>query len=246
MESLRSTFPLDEVAITRAALGQVFAAPITWAPLVPVVAAYTVFDVPGVIVFAFGVIVLIAIGAYWRTQWAALTGSLRRQRIRDHNLAQNELLKAGARDLRRDGAPDYARRIEEFLEVKVLVERRLHEDGALSEQKIQLEQLVDSLCFGVRDQLCALAGQEKAHDPGERQATLARVSAAFDTLQATVAELDTILGPNDAPAALTGASLEEITRRLREEAEIARRVRARLRLPEAADLSSAPSPPRLE
>ena len=246
MDRLRSTFPLDEGAIARAALRQVFSSPITWAPFVPVVAAYTIFDAPGLFTFAFGVVVLLAIGAYWSRQWEALTGSLRRRQIQDHNLAQNELLKQDAGKLRRDGAVDLARRLEEFLDVKILVERRLHDDGGLSEQKIQIEQLVDSLCFGVSDQLSALAEHGKNHEPADREATLARVSTAFETLQATVAELDTILGPSEAPAALTGASLEEITRRLREEAEIARRVRARLRAPEAADLSSAPGPPRLE
>jgi hypothetical protein len=244
MDRLRSTFPFDEVAIARAALGHVFTAPITWAPLVPVVAAYTIFDVPALIACAFGAVVVIALGAYWRTEWEKLTGGLRRQWIRDHNLAQNDLLKADARDLRRDGAPEYAHRLEQFLEAKILVERRLHEEGALNEQKIQIEQLVDSLCFGVRDQLCALAAQEKSRAPEDREGTLVRVSAAFETLQATVAELDTILGPIDSAASLTGASLEEITRRLQEEAEIARRVRARLRLPESADLS--PAPPRNE
>ena len=46
MENLRSTFPLDHAAITRQALGRVLTDPITWVPLVPAVAAYTIFDVP--------------------------------------------------------------------------------------------------------------------------------------------------------------------------------------------------------
>jgi hypothetical protein len=246
MDRMRSTFPLDESAIARAALRQICTAPVTWAPLVPVVAAYTVFDVPGLIALAFGVVVALAIFAYWRKQWPEITDALRRVQIHDHNLAQNELLKTSARKLLQGGEPDFASRLEDFLKVKILVERRLHEDGALSEQKIQIEQLVDSLCFGVRDELTGMAEHGKSHDPEDRRGTLNRVSTAYETLRATVAELDTILGPSDSPAALAGASLEEITRRLHDEAEIARRVRARLRQPESADLSPAPIPPRIE
>lgn len=233
MDRIRSTFPLDESAISRAALRQVLTDPITWVPLVPVVAAYTVFDVPGLVVAGCGGMVLLGVGAYWRKQWSGVTEGVRRLTIRQHNCAQDELLKQGAAELRRAGAKDYAGRLEQFLKIKTAVERRLHEDGLLTEQKMQLEQLVDSLCFGVRDQLTALAHQEKSREPVDREAALARIATAYDTLQSTVAELDTILGPTDAPAGLSHASLEEITRRLHEEAEIARRVQARLRQPEA-------------
>ena len=41
MWNLRSTFPLDEAALARRALGQILADPITWAPLAPAVAACT-------------------------------------------------------------------------------------------------------------------------------------------------------------------------------------------------------------
>ncbi len=96
------------------------------------------------------------------------------------------------------------------------------------DQVTAIEQLVDGLCFGVRDQLSALALQEQKGAPIQRTETLAQVDAAFETLRTTLAELDTIVGPSDSPAQLTKGSLEEITRRLREESEIARRVQARL------------------
>jgi hypothetical protein len=244
MENFRSTFPLDDAAITRKALGKVLTDPITWVPLVPAVAAYTLFDVPALIAMAFGAVVLGGVGAFWRKQWAGIVETLRRQAIADHNRAQNAVLKAAADELRLAGAPKYAQKLEQFLAVKSQVEQRLHEDGTISGQKIQLEQLVDSLCFGVRDQLATLALKESRNEPIDRKAALAQVDAAFETLQTTIAELDIILGPSEVPGGAAAASLEEITRRLREEAEIARRVQARLRGEERA---AAPSePPRME
>jgi hypothetical protein len=244
MENYRSTFPLDQGAITRQALSRVMTDPITWVPLVPVVAAYAVFDVPALIALALGLVVLGGVAAFWRKQWSSITDELRRKAIVDHNRAQDAILKAAADELHLGGAPSYAHKLKQFLAVKSQVEQRLHEDGALTPQKMQLEQLVDSLCFGVRDQLAALALKEQRREPVDRAAALAQVVAAFETLQSTVADLDIILGPGEAPAGAASATLEEVTRRLREEAEIARRVQARLRGEERGAVAS--EPPKME
>jgi hypothetical protein len=237
MDNFRSTFPLNEPAITRAALGRLLTDPITWVPLIPAVAAYTIFDMPALFSLVLGAIALGGVGAFWRKQWNGITEGLRRQAIENHNRAQNAILKAGADELRLAGAGKYAQQLEEFLAIKSKVEQRLHEDGHITAQKVQLEQLIDSLCFGVRDQLTSLALKEKKREPVDRKAALAQVDSAFETLETTVAELDTILGPTVTPGGTANASLEEITRRLREEAEIARRVQARLRAQEAEPTS---------
>lgn len=244
MDNFRSTFPLDEAAITRRALGKVLTDPITWVPLVPAVAAYTIFDLPAVLALGIGALVLGGVGAFWRKQWDGITGGLRRQAINDHNRAQDAILTAATDEFRLAKEPAYAHKLEQFLIVKRKVEQRLHEDDEITGQKMQLEQLVDSLCFGVRDQLQALALKERNDEAVDRKAALAQVDAAFATLQSTVAELDTILGPTDAPSGARNASIEEITQRLREETDIARRVQARLRAQEIT--TTAAEPPRAE
>ena len=244
MENFRSTFPLNEAAIARKALSQIMTDPITWVPLVPAVAAYAIFNVPALMSLLFGALVLGGVGMYWRKHWDGVTDALRRKAIADHNRAQDAILKAAADDLRLNGAAAYASKIEQFLAVKRQVEARIHEDSAMTAQKIQIEQLIDALCFGVRDQLVALAAKERNREAVDRKAALAQVDAAFETLQSTASELDTILGPGAPPADATDASLAEITKRLREEGEIARRVQARLR---AEESEPAPSePPRME
>ena len=241
MDNFRSTFPLNEAAIARKALGQIMTDPITWVPLVPAVAAYSIFAVPAPVSLGFGALVLGGVGMYWRKQWEGITETLRRKAIADHNRAQDAVLKAAADELRLAGSAGYANKLDQFIVVKRQVEQRVHEDGGINAEKIQIEQLIDALCFGVRDQLAALAAKERNREPVERKAVLAQVDTAFATLQATAAELDTILGPSAPPANAANASLEEITRRLREEAEIARRVQARLRAPEEPDVST-PAP----
>ncbi|MEI9893354.1 MAG: hypothetical protein WDN28_05495 [Chthoniobacter sp.] len=244
MDNVRSTFPLDEAAIKRQALRQILTDPITWVPLVPVVAAYTIFGVPALLALVLWALVLGGIAAYWRRNWASLTDPLRRQAVTANNRAQDAILQAAVDELRAAREGSLAQKLAQFLGVKGQVEARLHEDGHLSPQKIQLEHLVDSLCFGVRDQLQALLARESKGVPIDRPAVLRQVDEAFQTLQAAVAELDAILGPTAAPEGAASTSLEEITRRLREETDIARRVQARLRAQETAEL--APEPPHLE
>ena len=244
MDNFRSTFPLNEAAIARQALGQILLDPITWVPLVPAVAAYTIFDIPALIALALGALVLGGVGAYWRKRWSGIVEDLRSKKITDHNRAQNAILGAGADELRLAGAANYAQRLEQFVQIKREVEQRLHEDGTITSQKVQLEQLIDSLCFGVRDQLIALAHKEKDGEPVDRKAALKRVDEAFETLRAAVSELDAILGPSDTPDGAASASIEEVTRRLREETDIARRVQARLRAQESTPVAG--DPPRME
>lgn len=241
MNSLRSTFPLDESAIRRKAFRQILTDPITWVPAVPAVAAYTIFDVSAFLSLGFASVVLGGVGAYWRKQWSGLVGNLRRQSVAEHNRLQDVVLKKAADDFQAAKENGFARKLEQFRVVKHKVEARLHEDGAFTAQKIQLEQLIDSLCFGVRDQLEAVLRQEEKGDVVDRDGVLAQVEEAFRTLQAAVSELDTILGPTAVPGDTTQASIEEITQRLREETEIARRVQARLRAQEDTEV---PAPSR--
>jgi hypothetical protein len=243
MQTYRSTFPLNNAAIAREALGQIFGDPVTWVPLLPAVAAYTLFDVPIILALIVELAVLAALVAYWRVRWGGMIETLRRKKIAEHNRAQDAMLSATVAELRQSGAQSYAERLKRFLQIKQEVEQRLHEDGTITEQKVQLERLVDSLCFSVSDQLSALAHRGDTADASDRAAILADVDAALQTLQTTAAELDTILGP---VAATDGTlnSIEDLTQRLREETEIARRVKARLR----AEYSVSPpsEPPRME
>jgi hypothetical protein len=200
--------------------------------------------VPVLLALAACALVFGCVAGYWRKQWTGITDELRRKTILAHNNAQNAILSAATDELRLAKEQSCAHKLKQFVAIKQKIEARIHEDGAITGQKVQIEQLVDSLCFGVRDQLVALVLKQSNGEKVDRKAVLQRVDAAFETLQSTAADLDTILGPTDAPAGTANASLEEITRRLREEGEIARRVQARLQAQEGS--SPAVEQPRSE
>ena len=233
MHNLRSTFPLNEAAITRATLGKIFIDPITWVPLMPIVAAYTYFDVPGWITLPLSGVVAVSVGSYWRKQWSGLWHNFQHKLIVDHNRAQDTFLQTAAAELRVAGAAHDAVLLSKFIKLKSEVERRLHQDGVVTNQKIQLDQLVDSLCFRVRDQLAAMAQVESELEPAQRLAMLAQVTFAYETLKSICTDLDLILGPSDMGEDEADQSLAAVTRRLREEADIAKRVQVRLHQAEA-------------
>src|SRR5215207_5632755 len=118
MNNFRSTFPLNEAAIARKALSQIMTDPITWVPLLPAIAAYTIFDVPAPVSLGFGAVVLGGVWVYWRKQWENLTATLRRKVVAEHNSAQDTLLKRTVDDLRLNGAAIYAAKLEQFLTTK--------------------------------------------------------------------------------------------------------------------------------
>ncbi len=241
MDNFRSTFPLNEAAIARKALGQILTDPITWVPLLPPVAAYTIFDLPVLLALGACALVFGGVAGYWRKQWTGITDELRHTAILAHNNAQNAILRAAADSFRLSKDPGCAHKLEQFIAIKQKIEARIHEDGEITAQKVQFEQLVDSLCFGVRDQMQSLVLKQSTGEEVDRKAILQQVDAAFETLQSTAGEIDTILGPTDAPGGAANASIEEITRRLREEGEIARRVQARLHAQEDPGTTTEPA-----
>lgn len=231
MDNYRSTSFLDDKAIARRAFWRILGDPVTWVPLLPGVAAYTLFDIAWVPALIIEAMVLVALAIYWRHRFPGMMEALRSESIREHNRLQDAMLAATIQKLRDSGAVIHAERLTQFLRIKREVERRLYEDDTIDAQKMRLEHLVDTLCFGVRDELSALA--EEGHEASaDSKTAIARIDAAFTALQNTVAELDTILEPTGA-GDRAGESIEELTQRLREEAEIARRVQARLRADES-------------
>lgn len=232
MQNLRSTFPLDEAAIGRKALRQIIGNPISWGPLIPIAVAGVFLKGLLWLWVLLGIGAIAAVVTYWRKQWPGIIAQLRREWVQEHNRLQDLMLKKSADDFQGAKENAMARRLEQFRIVKRKVETRLHEDGEITDQKIELEQLVDALCFNVRDQLDDVLIREGKGLEVDRDAVLAHVDDAYRTLQGVVAELDTILGPSLPPGGPIAVTIAGITQRLQEEVEIARRVRSRLQVEE--------------
>lgn len=229
MNKTYSIFPLDERAIVRSAVGRALCAPVTWMPLVPFVAAPQLWELPTAL--GLGGAVLGGLALYWRLQWDGLTRTVRREMIRNRQADQNAALRRAAGSLRLRGARAEADMLGQFVSLKLQIESRLCACESWNEQKIRIEELIEGLCFGARDALFVLIERQKAGVPVQFKEVTRKVTAALATLWETANEIDSVLAPFEAGAGVAGPSLEDLTRRLREEAEISAEVRAMLAEP---------------
>jgi len=245
MGNIRSTFPLDETAIRRRVLLTIFGDPITWIPFIPGVAAYTIFQFPLFVGLGLCALAAAWLGRYWYSQWDALCRKYREEAAAEHNQQQDAALADAQRELTGLGCRDYAKRLGDFLALKKELETRIHQDGPPAAEGIQLDRLVDGLCFEARDRLLEL-GQRRARAvkaPEDEAEVLAKVEAAREVLANAAAHIETLLGGGD-PLRENTAGLEAITQRLQEEMDMARRVQERLRNANASiDPELAPTPP---
>ena len=157
--------------------------------------------------------------------------------VSESNREQDKALANRMRSLHQRGSADYAVNFGRFLQAKTEIERAIHSDGeVLTGAKEQVEKLVDSLCFGVAEEFDRLIqldekpqnsqGAEKSTQ-SERQELVERIQRAYRTLSETQNNLPVILNPAGKPGARE-SRLDDVIDRLKEEADIARRVKERL------------------
>jgi len=240
-QSIRSTFPLDGDLVKDRAKRAVWHSSVTWIPVLGVTAAYCVFDVHWLPSLISAAVVAVFLIVYWKARWLGVLKQAQLDLISEHNRAQNKKLQEAVVELQRGGFPDLGITLSRFLHLKEKIESRIHETPQLTHEEEQVETTVDSLCFGVLDQLRKQAeiGQELAssrvRDSARRErleTTLKeivdQIDEALATLQETWDNLDVILGPG-----LTGSespgSLDSLIMSLGKQAEIARRVELQIK-----------------
>lgn len=239
-----STFPLDRSRIRKEKWKAALGSPITWAPLLPAVGAFVFLGLPwwglGLALFAIGG----GLAYYWRGEGKKIEARLIREMIAESNDAQDRELAQSLLALREGGHEVHAEKLLVVLGRKRLIEEELHRDGAeLTPQKEEVEQLIDTLAFGVRDQLNKLVTMEAElarpvyqTDDTASANLIARIeegreqiNRATQTIDDTLRNLNTILNPVGDTTHLGAApELDRVIERLQEESAIAKRVRERL------------------
>lgn len=207
----RPTFPLDAKEIRARKFSRTIGHPLTW--VVPAV----VFLVPTLLMrghpigllggLVAGSVALAGMLFYWMGRGAVVEQRVVGSIIQERHQAQDAELLESVRALRTGGYENYAATLERFLGMKQTFTKRLHEDRVLSDKKKELNNLVDTVCFHVRDQLNEVVALEKplnaqtadqvARDKlltGRRE-ILSQVVYAFETLEETFDNLGQILNP---------------------------------------------------
>ena len=144
--------------------------------------------------------------------------------------------------LRKSRASDLAITLGKFVELKREIEQEIASGDDVPEAAGDVEAMVDALCFGVADELDALAqvqgrlarpdlqiADAQKSELEDHQRELVRgISQAYKTLRETRYNLDAILHPTSLDLPKRDKELGDVVLRLREETEIAKRVRRRL------------------
>ncbi|MDF1659087.1 MAG: hypothetical protein P1U58_15830 [Verrucomicrobiales bacterium] len=239
------TFPIPSSRLQARKWKIALESPVTWAPYLPVVGAFAFLDV-GVGWFAgLAAAVTAGIVTYWKGHHTKLEGKLIEDLVRESNEDQDKQLIKEVRFLQKNGHGNYATTLGSFLEKKQQVEKAIHSDGSnLTPEKKEIESLIDSIVFGVADQLhrlsqfddrldrpvIPLSDEQRIHLETSREEVAGRVHEAWNLINETWDNLGTLLNP---AATLTGEDsshleLDTAISRLKREHEIADRVRERM------------------
>ncbi len=240
------TFPLDKSLIRRFRWKKILRSPVTWAVGIGVLTLGTIagLRVPG-LSFLAGV-AAVGLFKFWQSKNGELEADAIQEIIRTSNAQQDAELTRIVNELHAHHQDAYATCLGKFLLLKQHIEQALHAEGKLTRRAEELEVLVDRLCSAVCSQLTQivrvnqrLPGVLTSSNPKHLEAVQnaisdaqGRIRHAYTALYET-AQSVTATDP-DTSRLITRANndsvvMDRLIEKLREENEIAQRVKERLK-----------------
>jgi hypothetical protein len=186
---------------------------------------------------------------YWKKNRPQLAQKFRNELIAEHNQLQNKALEQTCAGFLKEGHLYHSKKLQEVLEMKKKIEAKILSDPSFISQGEQIEVLTDTLCIGVMSHLKKMTAIDTEirklpkNSESKKKLNLTRaelvdqVEEATKTLNETWEQLDIILKPGFVRMS-DRSSLEPVIQKLRDEAELARKIERRV----AADCSD-PTPP---
>ena len=248
----RHTFPIDPRRIRNRKAQLLVESPINWGSVLGAILLPLALGTGGWGVMLALLVVAYALRQYWRMRGQELESAVLLDLIDASNREQDEALRESMMYLRSAGRHNYAVTLGRFLILKQTIDRRLKQTERIDQQRQQVENLVDELCFGVRDHIRDIIAIEErtasilvSNDASElletnetRKKLLNQIVEAFGAVNETCRNLDLMLEPVN-----NGYSLEQAIEHLSSENDILQRVHMRLsgRTPEQIS-----EPPPLE
>jgi hypothetical protein len=217
----RQTFPIDQNKIRNRKMQLMLESPISWGTAGVALFLPLVLGLGGWGIFFASLLAAYGLRQYWRSRGQQLEASVLKDLIDASNLAQDEALRQAMLELQISGRHNYAVTLGRFLLLKRTIEQRLKQGSPVDQQRRQVENLVDELCFGVRDHIRdVIAIEEKtasilvSHDAEElletnetRRKLLNQIVDAFGVVSETCRNIELVLQPGSPPA-IGGPSLK--------------------------------------
>ena len=216
--------------------------PVTWSVYAVLVLAILVIKPVWWVAVLLALVTTLGLWYYWRLTGAALEKRILKRVIANSNLKQEDEMSRRMRSLQENRAGDLAITLGKFVEMKKEIEAEITRGEDVPTAAAQVETMIDELCFGVADQLEDLAQVQgrlarpdlqlvkgKRDELKDSQRDLVTtISQAYKTLTNTRYNIDAILHPLKLDVPKRDAELDSVVDRLREENEIAKRIRNRL------------------
>ena len=240
----------DRIDVARQALGQVVTHPATWAPFVPVAAAYAFIGVPWWLCLPLLVAMLVIVFAVWARYWPQLMEKTRTEMLVNYRVKENvelgQRLNHLAQAAGRRPAAGVLDAMREAMDIKQAVENRLYADGVITTHEEEVGTTVGELVrtmVGEAERLMLAEGGGVTREASER------FNKAAASLRRAYADIDVILDPVPENLRLSAAddALSRASERLDERLEQARGVRRHLErgqiTPDIEPPANPPAPP---
>jgi hypothetical protein len=209
----------------------------------------------------FGFVGLLGIGAvglvaWWQQHAAPIEAKVIQDMIHESNQAQDRQLANVVAQYRQWGLHHYASALGKFFLVKQRIENELHDDGTLTENKKQIDRLIDHICGAVCRQFHKLTELDRSTAASltsgsetklneldaNRSEILERIMHAYNTMYETLEHVIQCPASGPTPPTLdpsiTGndkdANLDDVVSQLKEENRINRAVQERLEIRSAS------------
>lgn len=239
--SIRRTFPIDRERLKKEKLKLFAKSPLT----IGAAAGGLVLLVSLPLNILAQAILVLGVGyglhRYWKSSDDRLESEVLAFLIEESNKQQDEALRESMTQLQKMGRHNYSVTLGRFLILKQAIEARLHEDEKVTQAKRELENLVDEICFSVKENIfriieieertASILVSQNAHELVETNSTrrelLNQIVHSFDVIDDTYMNLETLLQPGQFSESQE-APIEKMIHRLKAENELARSVQARL------------------
>ena len=219
---MNPTFPIDQQELNKRSRDTVFGSVLTWAAWIPTIGVWSVMDIASWLLLPMAAVTGVGLFTYWRSQLKKLRPEWMLQQIKKSNRQQDKMLHQQIKAFEKKSADWEANALRTVKEQKAAIEKKLLEAQPDIALWGRIESLVDTLAFSLVDKL-------NSYQQNPAGGAKAEIEEAINQIYQTNADLHLMISPssqmNDLPSS---DRLTHSLNALREEREIAHRVRERL------------------
>ena len=244
----------DRIDVARQAMGQVLSHPVTWAPFLPVAAAFAFLGAAWWLCLVVAMAVAVVVFLAWSHYWPRLVAVTRARVLSTHRATEDKELAARVQRLalspQRLSSLETLAALREATAIKRSIEDRVHADGVVTDHEAEVSAMVGDLVRTMVEEAERLMGTDGG---GMSPTTAGRFDKAAATLRQVYSEIDVVLDPvpEDLRVPAGDDALSRASERLDERLKLARGIRRHLErdlpLPEAAEdarVSRSPESPK--